>query len=110
MGSAALEAALELMARPDSESQEAAATALGLIGDERAIDMLIAGLRSSDENVREASSIALGSIGSPAVDPLAEMMEDVYWDVRAAAVWALSLTGDRRADGCSLRRSAERVR
>ena len=59
--------------------------------------MLIEGLRSSDENVREACSIALGGIGGPAVDPLTEVMEDVYWDVRAAAVVALSLTGDRLA-------------
>ena len=97
MGPAALEPMLSAMSRPSTRIQETAATALGLIGNERAIDVLIEGLRSSDENLREACSVALGGIGGPSVGPLTEVMEDVYWDVRAAAVVALSLTGDRRA-------------
>ncbi len=43
-----------------------AAEALGKIGDARAVEPLIAALKDSDEDVRQAAAEARGRLGAPA--------------------------------------------
>lgn len=70
--------------------------ALGLIGDERAVDTLIATLDDNDSFVRSSSAKALGLIGDKrAVEPLIEsLVDDINTVVRIASVSALGKLGD----------------
>ena len=75
----------------DSDAREAAADALGEIGDPKAVEPLIAALKDPDDDVREAAAEALGRIGDPrAVDPLNAALNDPDHDVRQEAEKALA--------------------
>ena len=56
--------------------RETSATALGMIGDPRAIDPLVAALRDAYPEVRQAAAGALGEIGGAAVGPLIAVFDD----------------------------------
>jgi len=74
--------------------------ALGQLGDERAVDPLIAALGESDSGVRMAAAQALGQLGGKrAVETLLVALRDSDSDVRMAAVQALGQLGDERAVG-----------
>jgi HEAT repeat protein len=74
--------------------REAAAKALGRIGDARAVDALIAALKYISRNVREAAAEALGRIGDArAVEPLIEALKDREVDVHESAAEALVRLG-----------------
>jgi hypothetical protein len=78
--------------------RSAAAGALGIIGDARAVEPLCAAMKDSDARVREAAAQALGSIGDArAVDVLLAALRDRAGDVRRAAVGALGRIDDPRA-------------
>ncbi len=82
--------------------REAAAEALGKIGDARAVKPLIKALRDVAFDVRLNAAFALGRIGEPAIESLIEVLEDGNGLDREAAVEALkamntlSDTGDAR--------------
>jgi HEAT repeat protein len=82
--------------------REAAAEALGKIGDVRAVKPLIKALRDVAFDVRLNAAFALGRIGEPAIESLIEVLEDGNGLDREAAVEALkamntlSNTGDAR--------------
>ena len=82
--------------------REAAAEALGKIGDVRAVKPLIKALRDVAFDVRLNAAFALGRIGEPAIESLIEALEDGNGLDREAAVEALkamntlSNTGDAR--------------
>ncbi|MDP7590040.1 MAG: HEAT repeat domain-containing protein [Candidatus Poseidoniia archaeon] len=82
--------------------REAAAEALGKIGDARAVKPLIKALRDVAFDVRLNAAFALGRIGEPAIESLIEALEDGNGLDREAAVEALkamntlSNTGDAR--------------
>ena len=82
--------------------REAAAEALGKIGDARAVKPLIKALRDVAFDVRLNAAFALGRIGEPAIESLIEVLEDGNGLDREAAVEALkamntlSNTGDAR--------------
>ncbi len=74
--------------------RQAAAGALGRIGDPRAIEPLVAALADYYAHVREAAATALGQIGDPrAVAPLVAALRDTYPEVRQAAAEALGGLG-----------------
>ena len=78
--------------------REAAAEALGKIGDSQAVEPLIAALKDEDWYVRKYAVEALGKIGeSRTVKPLIAALKDLEQDVREAAVEALGKIGDSRA-------------
>src|SRR5664280_1165637 len=81
----------------DTTVPGAAADALGQIGDARAVDPLIAALKSGGWGMRTAAAGALGQIGAPAVEPLVAALTDRAGDVRTAAARALAQIGDARA-------------
>jgi HEAT repeat protein len=74
-----------------------AASALGTIGDTRAVEPLIAAL-DDEQGVSEVAALALGEIGDPrAVEPLTNSLGDDNWEVRSSAAKALGKIGDDRA-------------
>jgi HEAT repeat protein len=82
----------------DTRVSVMAATALGKIGDVRAVEPLIPLLRYSDENIRYTAIEALGSIADPrAVVPLIDVLRDRKENVRIMAINSLGKIGDLRA-------------
>jgi HEAT repeat protein len=60
-------------------AQRAAAIALGIIGDTRAVEPLISALSDSDNHVRLAAAEALGKIGDVrAIEPLVAVLNDGF--------------------------------
>lgn len=78
-------------ADPDPTVRSAAVRALGLGGDAKYLDNLIAALNDRDATVRWDAAVALDSVtGDKAVRPLAQAaLNDGSVDVRSAAAWAL---------------------
>ena len=62
---------------------------LGFIGNEKAIDPLIATLKDGNKLVRREASTALARIGDKAVDSMLKILNDDDWRVRGAAAWIL---------------------
>jgi HEAT repeat protein len=72
-----------------------AASALGQIGDSRAVEPLIAVLSDADAGVRHNAASALGQIGDPrAVEPLIGVLSDSVVYVRCCTVESLGQIGD----------------
>ena len=81
----------------DHNIRLAAASALGKVGDSRAIDPLITAL-DDQQGVNEMAALALGEIGdSRAVEPLTKSLGDENWELRSSAAKALGKIGDERA-------------
>jgi HEAT repeat protein len=72
--------------------------ALGRLGDEAALTVLLDELRGDDIWVRAAATGALISIGSPAVSGLVQALSDEDKAVRRAAAKALGKIGERGQD------------
>jgi HEAT repeat protein len=91
----------------DGDARQAAASALGKIGDTRALEPLIAALKNVINGVRQAAAEALGNIGDArALEPLIAVLkkkeadwEEKYSYVRPAAARALGNIRDSRALG-----------
>jgi HEAT repeat protein len=79
------------------EMRTASASALGMIGDPRAIRGLASLLRDERYFVREQASRALGRIGEPAVGLLLDMANSSTPTTREAAVAALGNTASKQA-------------
>jgi HEAT repeat protein len=78
----------------DHNVRLAAASALGKIGDDQAVEPLIDALDDRRE-VKEVAILSLGKIGDPvAGDSLVDMLEDKNWEVRSSAAKALGQIGD----------------
>ncbi|NJN65307.1 MAG: HEAT repeat domain-containing protein [Chloroflexaceae bacterium] len=82
----------------DPEVRQAAAAALGSLGDPQAVAVLIAALRRGDEPIREASAWALAQSGaSQAMEALMAALGDAALPVRKAAVAGLGHLGISQA-------------
>jgi len=68
-----------------------------MIGDARAVELLIKALEDDGFFVRTNARDALIMIGEPAVEPLIQAMHDEDDDVREAAAVVLGEIGDARA-------------
>jgi|GEM_PF-429122 len=77
--------------------REHAASALGKIGDERAVEPLIKRLADGDRGVQWSAKSALGNMGNSTVEPLIEALKDENEGVRRGATSALGKIGDERA-------------
>jgi HEAT repeat protein len=82
--------------------RQAAATALGLIGDPQAVRALIDSFRvesgdTEDITAWQDAAEALAHIGEPAVGPLIAALADENWLVRTSSAIALGQLGDPRA-------------
>jgi len=72
-------------------------SALGTIGDARAVEPLIVFLNDEHARLCRAAKDALGRIGEPAVEPLLVLIKESNEKVRMPAIAALGLIGDSRA-------------
>ncbi len=82
----------------DDSIRQAAAQALGELGDKRAVNPLINMLDDLDPNVRSNAAQALGKLGDKrAVKPLINRLNDSGSSVSSNAAQALGELGDKRA-------------
>jgi HEAT repeat protein len=96
LGALAVEPLIAALKDENSDVRQAAAKALGKIGDPRAVEPLIAALSDESSDVRYAAAEALGKIKDPrAVEPLIAAHQN--WWVGAAAACALGEIKDPRA-------------
>jgi HEAT repeat protein len=80
----------------DYSVRQAAADALGQMGDTSSVEPLIAALKDSDSDVCKAATDALGRIGDArAAEPLVIVLKDGFYDARHAAADALDKVGWR---------------
>lgn len=95
---ATVDALVGLLKDADHEVRRGAAQALGIIGDKRAVEPLIAAVRS-DRMIRQTAAIALGALGDArAVDALLAALEDEKDDsYRGSIARALGNLGARQA-------------
>jgi HEAT repeat protein len=89
-----VEIQIDLLKDKDWYRRREAAITLGEMGDERAIPHLIAALRDSEWNVREAAEDALAQIGSPAVEPLLKALRE--YQIRKFVIKILGRIKDER--------------
>jgi HEAT repeat protein len=88
--------------------RQAAAAALGDMGDRRAVEGLIDRLGDESEVVRQSAAVSLGKLGATeAVEPLIRAVGDESELVRKAAVNGLGMIGDKRALPALKRAAAE---
>jgi HEAT repeat protein len=91
-------AALEtLSSDPDPTARSRAASELGRIGGEEAVEALIHALRDPVKEVRASAGAALASIGIPALGALIGVLSDGNWVVRYRAAEALGGIRDSRS-------------
>jgi HEAT repeat protein len=90
---------IEALRSQESSAGQAAAKALGEIGDSKALLPLISALRDHNQDTRSAAAIALGQLGDPrSVPPLiTALIDDNKGRMRGAVVEALGKLGDKRA-------------
>src|SRR6266849_8364886 len=89
-----VEIQIDLLKDKDWYRRREAAITLGEMGDERPIPHLIAALRDSEWNVREAAQDALAQVGSPAVEPLIKALRE--YQIRRYAIQVLGKIKDER--------------
>lgn len=90
---------------PDAGVRRHAVTALGEIGDSRAVKGLIAALADEDRQVRRAAATALGELGdASALEPLTRAMKDEDPEVRRRAIIAVSELSEERGSAIRRRR------
>lgn len=83
---------------PRADIRRATATALGLMGDQRATSHLVTCLADEDINVAHAAAEALGSIRDPrAVQPLVNLLQSKVSSVAHRALTALDRIGTPEA-------------
>ena len=89
-----VEIQIDLLKEKDWFRRKDAAITLGEMADERAIGPLIAALRDSEWNVREAAQDALAQIGSPAVDALIKALRE--YQIKTFVIEILGKIKDER--------------
>jgi HEAT repeat protein len=97
IGEPAVEPLIAALGDEDRNVRSAAAKALGRLGNARAVEPLIAALGDEARDVRSAAAGALGRFGEPAVEPLITALGDEDPLVRNVAAEALGRLGNARA-------------
>jgi HEAT repeat protein len=86
-----------LSSDPDPGARCRAASELGRIGGEDAVDALVDALRDPVKEVRASAGAALACIGIPAMGALIGVLADGNWVVRYRAAEALGSISDSRS-------------
>lgn len=86
------------LADPNDTLRTEAATALGMIGGQSAIDLLLAAMPNTSGEQRDSICATLAALGFDAVRPLLDvLMASDDMKTRLGAIWTLGKTGDVRA-------------
>ncbi|MFX1520423.1 MAG: HEAT repeat domain-containing protein [Promethearchaeota archaeon] len=89
---------LQRLKDDDPKGREEALYALGELGDERAVESLIAMLEDSSSNVRKGAAVALGWLkDTRAVDPLLKYLKKAKANEFSSITYALSELKDMKA-------------
>ncbi|AKB23524.1 putative oxidoreductase/HEAT repeat-containing protein [Methanosarcina sp. MTP4] len=96
---AAVEPINQILTRDYPLIRKSAAFALGKIGSDRAVEVLLKEMKSSEEEkIRSSAAISLGKMGSEESVPyLIERLREGKVDVRSSAALALGMVGDETA-------------
>lgn len=94
IGSRVVEPLMRLFKLKNPEILAFAASALGEIGNPRAVPVLVGGLSHEDWNVRRSSAYALTEIGERGVDKIAEALKSPNDDVRYWVTRILESVGE----------------
>ncbi|NCB37798.1 MAG: hypothetical protein EOM80_03435 [Erysipelotrichia bacterium] len=94
IGSRVVEPIMRLFKLNNPEILSFAASALGEIGNPRAVPVLVGGLSHEDWNVRRSSAYALTEIGERGVDKIAEALKSPNDDVRYWVTRILESVGE----------------
>ena len=97
MGEESVDALISSLSHRKKNVRLNVAKILGSMSNPKSIDALILTLRDNNKLVRREASTALSRMGSLAVDPLIEILDDEDWRVRGAAAWALGNLKDESA-------------
>lgn len=97
LGNLPVKPLMELTLDKDPEVRKYAALLLGDTKSAEAVEPLIRLLDDGDDDVIEATVIALGRVGSPAYDALIKCLDDKSESVKMAAFKALGRSSDPRA-------------
>jgi len=93
IGAPAVDPLIVALRDPDAALADAAAQALGKIGDVRAVAPLLGALTHEQPQVCQAAASGLVQIGAPAIDPLVGALADRSATVRSGAAAALAELG-----------------
>ncbi|TET54739.1 MAG: HEAT repeat domain-containing protein, partial [Anaerolineales bacterium] len=96
IGAPAVEPLIAALKQKDNNVQQAAAGALGQIGDPRAVEPLITALRNE---AIQAAAKALVAIGAPSVEPLIAALEQMEGHARRVAEKVLRDLGGHAGGG-----------
>jgi HEAT repeat protein len=97
-GESAVQPLIEALQDEQYIVRQAAAAALGDMGDKRAVEGLVERLGDASDVVRQSAAVSLGKLGAgEAVEPLLRAIGDESELVRKAVVNALGMIGDERA-------------
>jgi len=88
---------IDVLHSDDDSVRSSAASALGRIGDPRAVPTLIEALKDKDYYARQNAASALDGIGEPAVPALIETLQDEDYYVRQNAAYVLRRLGTPEA-------------
>lgn len=88
---------MELLEESSEALENAATTALGQIGDERAIKALVAMLKHPVDATKRLAAEAIAKLGPNSIKWIAELMKRSSFDTRIAAAYALGQFQDERA-------------
>jgi hypothetical protein len=80
----------------DYDTRDAAAKALGEIGDSRSVKELVIALKDKNRSMSMSAAKALGMIGQPAIESLLTCIHDENRNVRIAVLRALGIIGDKK--------------
>lgn len=104
LGEGGLERCIKALRNGNAPVRGGAAWALGEIGSDRAVGVLVERLGDQDAEVRSGAAWALGKIGEPALQPCIDALKSPKPAVRWAAADALGWIGSEKAVGVLVER------
>lgn len=97
IGRPAVDTLIDFLREKDDQLKQLTTSALGKIGDKKAIKPLISCLRDNNLQIRVGAANSLCNMGEEVVEPLMEALRESRPEVREASAGALGQIGDKRA-------------
>ena len=97
IGCPAVDALIGFLREKDDQLKQLAISALGKIGEKKAVKPLISCLRDNNLQIRVSAAGSLCNMGEEVVEPLLDALSESRPEVREASAGALGQMGDKRA-------------